>query len=134
MPHTAYMHCALGDANKPKPPPRAELVAAWPLAFGFALLRRACIETEQAVTLLIIGFLGSMSKLCATQQASSLLPNAGSLHRDEPASSRCGRALAAKGRTAHANATTNFVALAPACVGFTAGDVQAFECQRLKAR
>jgi hypothetical protein len=33
-------------ANKPKPPPRAKLVAARPLVFGFALLRRACIGAK----------------------------------------------------------------------------------------
>ena len=34
-------------ANEPKPPPRAKLVAARPLGFGFALLRRARIAPNK---------------------------------------------------------------------------------------
>ena len=93
-------------ANKPKPPPRAKLVAARPV-FGFALPRRACICTEQAVTapsatraLPNIEFLSPPRKLCAGKQTFSSLLNAGALHRFVLATSHCGSALAANGRTA----------------------------------
>ena len=36
-------------ANKPKPPPRANFVATWPVVLGSVFLRRARIVTEQAV-------------------------------------------------------------------------------------
>lgn len=106
-------------ANKPKPPPRAKLVAARPLVFGFALPRRACIGFDEAVTwsnearaLMSIGFFVLVRKLCARNQAFSSLPNAGSAHRAEPAPNHCGRALTANGRAACA------------CTGTTASCIQ----------
>ena len=114
---------------------------ALPLVFGSALLRRACICSERAVTSLSepcalpnIGFPNSMTKLCATQQAFSSLPNAGSVLPCEAASNGSGRALAAKGRTAHAEVAQHFDELARPCVGLTAWDVRVFECRLFKAR
>ena len=117
---------------------------ARPLVFGSALLRRVCILFEQAVTwlnesgaLMGIGFLVLPRKLCARQQMFfSVIPSEGSAHRSEPASNRCGRALAASeaGRTARADATKYFDELARPNVGSTAWDVQAFEYRTLQAR
>ena len=115
---------------------------ALPLVFGFALLRRARIDSEQAVTrlsetraLMRIGFFVLPSKLCLGKRAFSSMANEGSAHRAEPASNHCGLALAASeaGRTARADADTNFVELAQ-CVGFTGRHVHAFKCRPLKVR
>jgi len=106
-------------ASKRTPPARAaqQLVPARPLVFvfGFALLRRACID---------IGFL---------LHSSSAL-NAGSALRLALATNHCGRALAANGRTARADAATSFFELARPCVELPAEQVRAFECRLLQAR
>ena len=62
-------------ASKRKPPARAakQLVPARPLVFGFALMRRARIDPEQAVT---------------DNQAFSSMPSEGSAQRLEPATNR----------------------------------------------
>ena len=94
-------------ANELKPPPRAKRVAARPPAFGFALLRRACIRRDQAVTSMSaswtlpdIEFLVLSRKLCASRKAFSSLLNERSVSRVEPVPNRCDLALAANGRTA----------------------------------
>jgi len=101
-------------ASKRTPPARAakQLVPARPSVFGFAILRRARIDPEQAVT---------------GRQASSSMPNEGSAHRPEPATNHCGRA-------ARTDADSNVVALARPSAAAAAWDVRAFECRPLKAR
>jgi len=114
---------------------------ARPLVFGSALLRGACILCEQAVTapsascaLPNIEFCFLARRLCAGKQAFSSMPNAGSAHKPELATNHCGRALAAKGRTARTDADTNFVALARPFVARPTWPVHAFGCRPLKAR
>ena len=132
-------------ASKRTPPARAaqQLVPARPLAFGFALLRRACIGSEQAVTsrsatwaLPNIGFLLPSMALGAGKQAFSSMPNAGSVLRKALVPNHFGRALAASeaGRKARTDAATNFDDLARPCTGLTAWQVHAFECQPPQAR
>jgi len=99
-------------ASKPKPPARAaqQLVPARPVVFGFALLRRACICFECAVTLQSAA--RALLGIEVLVRCASLL-NAGWVPEPELGSNRCGRALAASeaGRTARADADPNFVAL-----------------------
>ena len=56
--------------------------------------------------------------------------NAGTVLRVEPVPNRCGRALAAEGRTARADADSNFVALAPTLVGLLRWHANAFVSPR----
>jgi hypothetical protein len=123
-------------ASKRTPPARAaqQLVPARPLVFGFALLCRACIGTEQAVTsrsatwaLPNIGFLSLTRRPSAGKQAICSLLNAGSAHRTQPATKHFGRALAAKGRTARADAARNCLELARPCGKFLARPGHVFE-------
>jgi len=64
----------------------------------------------------------------------SLLPNAGSAHRPEPTTNRCGRALAAKGRTAGADAARAFGSVARPSATVAVVEVRVFESRLLKAR
>ena len=100
-----------------------------PRVFGFVLLRRAFLRTEQAVTwtgspgaLRNIGFFGPPRKLCADKQAFSSLLNAGSAQRRKAVPNHSGLALAASeaGRTARADADSNFVEVARPGVGLPA--------------
>ena len=112
-----------------------------PLVFDFVLQRRACILSEQAVTrpsetrsLIGIGFFVLPRKLCPDKQASLSRPNEGSAHRLEPSSNRCGRALAANGRTARTGVDSNFRAPARPSVAAAASDERAVESRSLKTR
>ena len=98
-------------ASKRTPPARAaqQLVPSRPLAFGFALLRRACICFEQAVTSQSVArtstdsaFLQPSKTLGSDRNALVACFGAGIALRLEIATNQCGRALAASeaGRTA----------------------------------
>jgi len=111
-----------------------------PLVFGSALLRRARILSEQAVTspseaetLVGFGFFVLPKKLCPGKRILSAMPNAASVPRGKAASNHCGGALAAKGRTARADAARDFGDLARPSDRLTAWDVRAFETRPLKA-
>ena len=121
--------------SKRTPPARAaqQLVPARSLAFGFALLRRACICFDRTVRLqdaartsLSIGVL----------VLSCSLLDAGSVHVHKFGSNRCGLALAASEavRTARADAARDFDELARPCFRLTAWPVRAFDCRTLQVR
>ena len=124
-PACIVLRLTLLASSKPKPPPRVKLVAERPLAFGFALLRRACIGIEHAAT--------SQSEAPALLDIGFLLPscslfNAGSVLKHGLATNHCGRALAANGRTARSDAARNFDELVRPCFRLPAWKVHAFEC------
>jgi len=112
-----------------------------PFVFGFALLRRACILSEQAVTrpsetesLIGFGFFVPPRKLCPDKQTFSARLNAGSVFRVELVPNHFSRPLAANGRTARTAADSNFGTLARPSVAAAAWDERAFESRPPKAR
>ena len=126
-------------ASKPKVPPRAKLVAARPLAFDVAALRRACLCFEQAVTWpkaarapLNTGLLKCLGKPRLNLQATSSMLPSGSTLEPAPATSHQDRALTARGRTARADAGSRRTETASPKGGWVDARAFGFEC--LKAR